>query len=156
MLTESAASNISGKSVTTLIRSIGLFHGPEMVPPRLHGGPRRHPHEAEQPFPVVGAASRDHQWSRHHPAILVHHEQPGLGGEHRARILDEGQHRHLAPLPVRLAQPPDYAGRWPSTPAFLTSERTVSVARAPFSSHARARSASTLISARFVRGVQRT
>src|SRR5256714_10217256 len=153
MPTESAASNIWGKSVTTLTRSIGLSHGHEMVAPRLHGGPRRHPEEASQPFPVVGAACRDDQWSRHHPAILVHHEQPGLGREPRARILDEGQHRHLAPLPVRLAQPPDYAGRWPSTPAFLRSERTVSVGRAPFSSHARARSASTLMSAGLVRGL---
>src|SRR5256885_12491364 len=85
MLTESAASNISGKSVTTLIRSIGLFHGHEMVPPRLHCRPRRHPLEAEQPLPVVGAASRDHERSRHDPALLVHYEQPGFGGEHRQR-----------------------------------------------------------------------
>src|SRR5438270_11091294 len=153
MLTATAVSNTSGKSVTTLIRSIGLFHGHEMVAPRLHDRPRRDSHEAEQPLPVVGAASRDHERSRHDPAVLVHDEQPGLRREHRARILDEWQHRHLPPLPVRLTQPPDYAGRWPSTPAFLRSERTVSVGRAPFPSHARARSASTLMSAGLVRGL---
>src|SRR5437016_8026863 len=101
MLTATAVSNTSGKSVTTLIRSIGLFHGHEMVPPRLHCRPRRHPLEAEQPLPVVGAASRDHERSRDHPTLLVHHEQPGFGAEYRARILDEGQHRDLAPLPLR-------------------------------------------------------
>src|SRR5919198_4646372 len=152
MLTDSAASNTSGKSVTTLIRSIGLFYGHEMVAPRLHRRPGRDPDEPEQPLAVVGAASRHHQRPRHHAALLVHDEQPGFGCEHGARILNEGHHRHLAPLPVRLAQPPDYAGRWPSTPAFLRGERTVSVGRAPFASHARARSASTLMSAGLGRG----
>src|ERR1051325_10379081 len=90
MLTDSAASNTSGKSVTTLIRSIGLFHRHEMVAPGLHHRPGRDPLESEQPLPVVGAASRHHQGARHDATLLVHDEQPGFGREDRARILAEG------------------------------------------------------------------
>src|SRR5437763_9244153 len=100
MLTARAVSNTSGKSVTTLIRSIGLFHGHEMVAPRLHDRPGRDSHEAEQPPPVVGTASRDHERSRHDLALLVHDAQPGLRREHSARIHDGGTHSYHATLTV--------------------------------------------------------
>jgi len=50
MLTRSGPSNISGKSVTTLIVSIGLFHGDEVVSPLLHHGARPHADERQQPL----------------------------------------------------------------------------------------------------------
>src|SRR5437867_1967008 len=90
---------------------------------------------------------------RDHAPVLVHHVQAGLRGEHGAWIPDEGLHRHLSPLAVRLAQPPDYAGRLPSTPTCLSSERTVSVGIAPFAIHASALSRSTWISAGLARGL---
>src|ERR1051325_429368 len=140
MLTDSAASNTSGKSVTTLIRSIDFFHGHEMVAPGLHHRPGRDPLESEQPLPVVGAASGPHRGARHDATLLVHDEQPGFGREDRARILDEGHYRHLPPLPVRLPQPPDYAGRWPSTGPLFRRQTTAFGGSAPVSDHARARS----------------
>src|SRR2546422_409377 len=60
MLAASGAGNTSGKSVTTLIVSIGLFHRDEMVAPRLHHGARRDAQEPEQPLAVVGAPLAQH------------------------------------------------------------------------------------------------
>src|SRR6266542_2659658 len=150
MLVRSGTSKISGKSVTTLSVSIGLFHGDEVVAPRRDRGARRDPVEPEQPLAVVRAPARHDQRPRHHLPLLVHHIQPGLGREYRTRIRHQGEDRHLTLLPVRLAQPSDYAGRLPSTPAFFRSERTVSVGSAPLASHASACSASTLMSAGLV------
>src|SRR6266513_1672349 len=153
MLTRSDPSNTSGKSVTTLIVSIGLFHGHEMVPPRLHDGPRLYADEREQPLPVIGTPPRHDQRPRDDLTLLAHDQQACLRREHRTGIFHEGKHGDLPTLSVRLAHAPDYAGRLPSTPAFFSSERTVSVGRAPLSSQARACSVSTLMSAGLVRGL---
>src|SRR5882762_3770024 len=99
MLARSGASNTSGKSVTTLIASIGLFHGNEVIPPRLHHRARLHPDEREQPLTVVCAPPRHDQRSRHDLTLLVHDQQPGLRREHRTRILHEGKHCDLPPPP---------------------------------------------------------
>src|SRR5207245_5447154 len=131
MLAPSAPPNISGNSVTTLIVSIAAFHGHPQAAPGLRRLPR-HSCKPEQPLTVIGPPPRHGERPRDHAPVLVHHVQAGLRGEHGARILDEGLHRHLPLLAVRLAQPPDYAGRLPSTPTCLSSERTVSVGIAPF------------------------
>src|SRR6266511_930268 len=107
MLVASGAANTSGKSVTTLIVSIGLFHGDEVVAPRLYGVARSHADERKQPLAVIRAPPRDDQRPRYHPPLGAHDVEPGLGREHRARILHQREDRHLPPLPVRLAQPPD-------------------------------------------------
>src|SRR2546426_7424283 len=65
MLAASGAGNTSGKSVTTLIVSIGLFHRDEMIAPRLHHGARRDAQEPEQPLAVVGAPPRHHRSEEH-------------------------------------------------------------------------------------------
>src|SRR5947199_7069409 len=122
MLTRSGASNTSGKSVTTLIVSIGLFHGDEVLPPRLHYRTRLHPDERQQPLAVVRAPPRHDQGPRHDLTLLVHDQQPGLRRKHRARVLHEGKHRDLPPLSVRFAHAADYAGRLPNTPAFFKTE----------------------------------
>src|SRR5216117_2203232 len=106
MLTASAASNTSGKSVTTLIVSIGLFHGDEMVPPRLHHRPRRDPDEPEQPFAVVGPPPRHDERPRDDLPLLVHHVQPGARHEPRARILHQGKHRYFLCWPCGLRSRP--------------------------------------------------
>src|SRR5439155_23240323 len=142
MLAPSAPPNTSGNSVTTLIVSIAVFHGHPHAAPGLRRLPR-HACKPEQPLTVVGAPPRDGERPRDHAPVLVHHVQAGLRDEHGAWIPDEGLHRHLSPLAVRLAQPPDYAGRLPSTPTCLSSERTVSVGIAPFAIHASALSRST-------------
>src|SRR6059036_3442488 len=95
MLTASAASNTSGKSVTTLIVSIGLFHGDEVVPPRLHHRPRGDPDEPEQPFAVVGAPPRHDERPRDDLPLLVHHVQPGARHEHRARLYVVNEERQV-------------------------------------------------------------
>src|SRR2546428_5127042 len=107
MLVRSAASNTSGNSVTTLIVSIALFYGDEVVAPRIDHGPRRDPDEPEQPLAVIGAAPRHHDRPCHHLPLLVHHVEPGLRREYRARVLHQRDDRNLSLLPVRLAQPPD-------------------------------------------------
>src|SRR5438093_7976036 len=152
MLTLSDASNISGKSVTTLIVSIGFFHGHELVPPLLHDRARRHADEREQPLAVVRAPASHDERPRNHLAILVHHQQPGLRREHGARILDQRDHRDLPLLAVRLAHAPDYAGRWPSTPPFFKSVGTLPVGGAPWSGRMPACSLSPLLSAGLARG----
>src|SRR5438034_955925 len=124
MLTRSGASNPSRKSVTTLIVSIGLFHGDEVLPPRLDVRARLHPDERQQPLAVVCAPPRHDQRPSHDLTLFVHHQQPGLRREHRTRVLHEGEHGDLPPLPVRLAHAADYAGRLRSTPAFFSSDRT--------------------------------
>jgi hypothetical protein len=101
---------------------------------------------------MIRAAPRDHQRTRQYLAVFVQDVESRFRHEHRPRMLHEGDYRDLAVLPVRLAQPPDYAAGGgvadlPSTPAFLRSERTVSVGVAPFSSQARACSAFTSITA---------
>src|SRR5712691_7471680 len=152
MLVASGAENHSGNSVTTLTVSIvGNRH--ELVAPALHGRPRGDPLEAEQPLAVISPAAGQHEGTRQDLAVLVHHVHARLGDEHAPGILHQGEHRHLPLLSVRLAQPPDYAGRLPSTPAFLRSERTVSVGSAPFASQASACSAFTLMTAGSVRGL---
>src|SRR5260221_8300323 len=125
MLTRSGPSNISGKSVTTLSVSIGLFHCDEVVSPRLHHRARLHPDERQQPLAVVRAPPRHDQRPGHDLTLFVHDQQSRLRREHRTRILHEGKHCDLPPLPVRLAHAPDYASRLPSTPAFFSSEPTV-------------------------------
>src|SRR5437867_4328358 len=143
MLPPSAAVNHSGNSVTTLIASIGLLHREELVAPARYGLPRRHPREPQQPLAVIRPPPRQDERPRQHALGFVHHEQRGLGHEHRTGILHEGKHRHLPPLAVRLAQPPDYAVDAANTPAFFRSDRTVSLGVAPFASHAIAWSLST-------------
>src|SRR5207248_11067418 len=54
---------------------IGLFHGHQMVAPRLHDRAGRDSHESEQPLSVVGPASRDDQRARHHASLLGHDER---------------------------------------------------------------------------------
>src|SRR5919201_2600819 len=121
MLDPSGAVNHSGKSVTTLMLSILLIHGDDLIAPPFHRGPRRHTLEAEQPFPVIGAAARHDQRPRQHFTLLIQDVQPRLRNEDRPRILDEGNHRDFPLLAVWLAQPPDYAlgdfALLPSTPA---------------------------------------
>src|SRR5260370_41535628 len=119
MAVRTAGWNISGKRVTTLIPSIALVHGDQVVPPRVHDRPGRDAHESQQPLAVVRTPPRDHQGTRHDLPLRVDDEQPGLRREHRARILHQGEHGHFPSLPVRLAHPPDYAGRWPPAPAYL-------------------------------------
>src|SRR5439155_21968419 len=108
---------------------------------------------------MIGTAPGDHQRAGQHLPIFVEDVESRLRHEHRPRILHAGDHRHLPVLAVRLAQPPDYAAGFaggadvPSTPAFLRSERTVSVGIAPFSSQARACSAFTSITAGLARGL---
>src|SRR5690348_3056298 len=153
MLVASGPVNISGKSVTTLIVSIVVLDREEAVPPRLDHHPRGHALEPEQPLPVVGAPPRQHQRTGKHLTILIHHVHARLGHEQRAGILHQGKHGHFPVLPVRLAQPRDYAGRWPNTPACLSNERTVSVGVAPLASHASACSAFTWMTAGLVRGL---
>src|SRR3989475_1671349 len=116
MLTPSAPPNISGNSVTTLIVSIVAFHGHPQAAPGLRRLPR-HSCKPEQPLTVIGPPPRHGERPRDHAPVLVHHVQAGLRGEHGARILGDGQHPHLPLLAVRLAQPPDYAGALPRTPA---------------------------------------
>src|SRR5256885_10460329 len=65
MLTRSGPSNTSGKSVTTLIVSIGLFHGHEVVAPRLHHRARVDPDERQQPLAMVSAPPRHDERPRH-------------------------------------------------------------------------------------------
>src|SRR5713101_855503 len=153
MLAASGAAKYSGNSVTTLIVSIVLSHGDEPVPPRFHGRPGRDPFEPQQPRAVIRASPRHDQRPRDHLPGRVHHEQPRLRGEDGAGALDQGKDLHLPVLPVRLAQPSDYAGRLPSTPAFLSSERTVSVGVAPLASHACTCSAFTWMTAGLARGL---
>src|SRR5258705_8236577 len=138
MLPESGAANHSGNSVTTLTCSIvpHIIDRHQLVAPAFDGRPRGDALEPEQPFPVIGPAAGQNEGTRQNLAVLVHHVHSRLGDEDAPRILHQGEHRHLPLLPVRLAQPPDYAGRLPSTPAFLRSERTVSVGIAPFASQA--------------------
>src|SRR6266496_4320045 len=138
MLVASAASNTSGNRVTTLIVSIAVPDRHQLVAPRLDRLARLHALESDQPLAVIRAPPGHHQRTRDHPAFLVDDVELRLGGEHLPGILHEGQDRHLPVLSVRLAQPPDYAGRLASTPALRSSERTVSVGWAPFSSQARA------------------
>src|SRR2546425_231691 len=152
ILAPSAPPNTSGNNVTTLIVSITVFHGHPQPAPGLRRLPSD-PCKAEQPLTVVGPPPRHGERPCDHAPVFVHHVQEGLRGEHGAWILDEGLHRHLSPLAVRLAQPPDYAGRLPSTPACLSSERTVSVGIAPFAIHASALSRSTWIRAGLARGL---
>src|SRR2546429_1384644 len=125
MLTRSGPSNTSGKSVTTLIVSIGLFHGHEVVAPRLHHRAGVHPDERQQPLALVSAPPRHDERPRHDGTLLVHDQQPRLGREHRTGVFHEGEHRHFLLLPVRLAYPPDSAGRLPRTPALFSAPRTV-------------------------------
>src|ERR1041385_7451074 len=153
MLVASGVANISGKSVTTLIVSIVVLDREKAVPPRFDHHPGRHTLEPEQPLPVIGASPRQHQGTSEHLTILIHHVHARLGNEQRAGILHQGKYGHFPVLPVRLAQPPDYAGRWPNTPACLSSERTVSVGVAPLASHASACSAFTWMTAGLVRGL---
>src|SRR5688572_18243545 len=156
MLPASGPMNHSGNSVTTLIVSTSLFlDRDELVPPLLDRRARRDALERQQPLAVVRPPARQHQRPRQHGALFAQHVDARLRREHRARILDEGKHRDFPLLAVRLAQPPDYAGggRLPSTPAFLRSERTVSVGIAPFSSQARACSTFTSITAGLARGL---
>src|SRR6266567_1037962 len=107
---------------------------------------------------LIGTAPGDHQRTGQHLPIFVDDVEPRLRHEHRPRLLHEGDHRDFPVLAVRLAQPSDYAAGvgggadLPSTPAFLRSERTVSVGVAPFSSQARACSAFTSITAGLARG----
>src|SRR5207244_8162748 len=107
MLVRSGASNTSGKSVTTLMVSIGLFHRDEVVPPELHHRARFHSDEREQPPAVVSPPPRYDQRPRDDLPLLVHDQQPGLGCEHRTRILHEGEYRHFPLLAVRLAHAAD-------------------------------------------------
>src|SRR3989475_13135931 len=102
MLAPSGPPNTSGNSVTTLIVSIAAFHGPPQAAPGLRGLPR-HACKPEQPLTVVRPPPRHGERPRDHAPVLVHHVQAGLRCEHGARILDEGLHRHLSPLAVRLA-----------------------------------------------------
>src|SRR5438034_4705322 len=81
MLTRSGPSNTSGKSVTTLIVSIGLFHGHEVVAPRLHHRARVDPDERQQPLAMVSAPPRHDERPRHDVTLLVHDQQPRLGRE---------------------------------------------------------------------------
>src|SRR6185503_3538586 len=152
MLVANGAANHSGNRVTTLTVSI-VRNRHELVAPALHGRPRGDPLEAEQPFPVIGPAPGQDERPRQNLAVLVHHVHARLGDEHAPRMLHQGEHRHLPLLSVRLAQPPDYAGRLPNTPAFLRSERTVSVGIAPFAIQASACSAFTSMTAGFARGL---
>src|SRR5256885_11702798 len=153
MLAASGAANTSGKSVTTLIVSIAVLDCHQLVAPRLDRLARLHALEADQPLAVIRATAGHHQRSREHAVLVVHDVEPRLGSEDFSRVFHEGQNRHLPVLPVRLAQPPDYAGRLASTPALRSSERAVSDGWAPFSNQARACSAFTLIVAGVVRGV---
>src|SRR2546422_3080323 len=86
MLAPSGARNTPGKSVTTLIVSIGLFHRDEMVAPRLHHGARRDAQEPEQPLAVVGAPPRHHQRPRHHLPLSVHHRSEEHTSELQSRL----------------------------------------------------------------------
>src|SRR2546427_7354802 len=70
MLTRSGPSNTSGKSVTTLIVSIGLFHGHEVVAPRLHHRARVDPDERQQPLAMVSAPPRHDERSEEHTSEL--------------------------------------------------------------------------------------
>src|SRR2546425_3016038 len=137
MLAPSAPPNISGNSVTPLSATIAVFHGPPQAAPGLRRLPR-HSCKPEQPLTVIGPPPRHGERPRDHAPVLVHHVQAGLRGEHGARILDEGLHRHLPSLALRLAQTPHHAGRLPSTPTCFSRERTVSVGIAPFAIHASA------------------
>lgn len=87
---------------------------------------------------MIGAPSRDDERAGDHPARLVDDEHLRFGREHCARIFHQGEDRDFPVLPVRLAQPPDYAVRLPNTPACFKSERTVSVGFAPLASQASA------------------
>src|SRR5690242_18855657 len=107
MLTRSGPSNTSGKSVTTFIVSIGLFHGHEVIAPRLHYRGRLHPDERQYPRAMVRAPPGHDERPLHDVTLLVHDQQPRLGREHRTGVFREGEHRHLPLLPVRLAYPPD-------------------------------------------------
>ena len=104
---------------------------------------------------MIRASPCEHERPREHRPLFVEDVHHRFGNEDRPRILDEGDYGDLPLLAVRLAQPPDYAVgvRLFSTPAFLRSERTVSVGIAPFSSQARASAALTLITAGFARGL---
>src|SRR2546425_2001728 len=103
---------------------------------------------------MIRATPSQHERSGYNLALLIQHVQARFGNEHHSRILDEGDHRDLPLLAVWLAQPPDYAAGAGDggggggdcfsprrTPAFLRSERTLSLRGAPFSSPAPPRSA---------------
>src|SRR5512135_306058 len=152
MLSRSGASNHPGNNVTTLIASIGLRHSEKPVAPRVHRVPRRHARESDQPFAMIGPSPRQDERPGEHPALLVHDPQLRLRLQQRPGRLHEGHDRHLPVLSVRLAQPRDYAVRDPNTPAFLSSDRTVSVGVAPLASHAVALSLSTAMTAGLARG----
>src|SRR5436853_5700244 len=107
MLTRSGPANIAGKSVTTLIVSLGLFPGHEAVAPRPHPRAGVHADERQQPLAMVGAPPRHDERPRHDVTLLVHDQQPRLGREHRTGVFHEGEHRHLPLLSVRLAYAPD-------------------------------------------------
>src|SRR5262249_21440001 len=94
-------------------------------------------------LPVIGSTPSENQGAGQHLPRLIHHKHPSLRDQQRSGIRHEREDGHLPLLPVRLAEPPDYAGRAPNTPARLSRERTVSVGVAPFSSQCLARSAST-------------
>src|SRR3989442_15305928 len=145
MLVANGAVNSSGNSVTTLIVSIGLVRGDVVIAPSFHDGAGAHPFEPEQPTAVIRPAPRHDQRPRDHAPLGVHDVQARARNEDGTGILDQGDHSHLPLLSVRLAQPPDYPGRFPNTPGFLSSERTVSVRSAPFASHACTCSPFTLI-----------
>src|SRR2546427_1424105 len=153
MLAASGAANTSGNRVTTLIVSIAVLDRHQLVAPRLDRLARLHSLEADQPLAVIGATAGNHQRSREHAVLVVHDVESRLRSEDLSRVLHEGQDRHLPLLPVRLAQPPDYAGRLASTPALRSSERTVSVGWAPFSKQARPCSALTVVAAVWAAGV---
>src|SRR2546425_12056712 len=110
MLAPSAPPNTSGNSVTTLIVSIAVFHGPPQAAPSLRRLPR-HACKPEQPPTVVGPPPRDRERPRYHAPVLVHHVQAGPRDEHGASIPDEGPHRHLSPLALPLSPPPAHPGR---------------------------------------------
>src|SRR2546426_8705083 len=63
--------------------SIGLFHGDEVVPPRLHHRARRDPDEPEQPLAVVGAPPRHDQRPRDDlPRLVQDRKSTRLNSSH--------------------------------------------------------------------------
>ena len=130
---------VSFASVATIVAIVGA-NGGEGGLPVVFGA-------------VIGAAPCDVQRAGDHLARLIDHVHGRPRYQHRARILHQGVHRQLPLLAVRLADRRDYAVRLPSTPALMSSERTVSVGIAPFAIHASAWSLSTFNVVGLVRGL---
>src|SRR5579872_5791848 len=153
MLVPSGAANISGNSVTTLTVNIGLIDGDIVIAPRIHHVPIGHSREPEQPLTVVRSPPRDDQGAGDDALVGVENQQASPWTEDRAGVFDQRKDRDLALLSVRLLEPPNYPARCPNTPAFLSSERTVSLGSAPLASHDRALSASSPMTAGLARGL---